>query len=52
MYKPVFLLKNQNFYTIKIASAKSTVWLEGDFAEHIKHYFSVVSRQIGLFKIK
>ena len=24
--------KNQNFYTIKNASTKSTVWLENDFA--------------------
>ena len=25
-------MKNQNFYTIKIASTKSAVWLENDFA--------------------
>ena len=25
-------MKNQNFYTIKIASTKATVWLENDFA--------------------
>ena len=30
-------MKTQNFYTIKIASTKATVWLENDFAIFWQH---------------
>ena len=53
-------LKNQNFYTIKIASTKATVWLENYFAifwQQLRRAYTalfqclkqLLRRQIGLF---